>query len=254
MKDIMIVSPRRFETHIALRVGPVLAACLLLAGVSTAKANSIVLTENAYTYQGVNLAGGEFNAVTTPDSFLSSYATAAIINGGFETFCVETTVFFTPGVSYSYTLANQDSQGRALSKGAAYLYYEFGKGLLSDYNYLSTGSPSRNTDAGELTAAIWWFQGNQTGGSGFRTSGNITSDPFYTDAITALGGSTAAFDANNGFYGVEILQLTDASGHCKQNQLVLTPPTTVPETTSTLTLLGAALTTLGFAGRKLRSK
>lgn len=248
MKHIMVVSPRGFETHVALRVGTVLAACILLAGFSTAKANSIVLTETAYSYGD----GGEFNAVTTPNSFLGSYAPAAIINNGFETFCAETTVDFSPGASYSYTLANQDSLGRALSLGAAFLYYEFGTGVLSGYNYSSASS--RNTDAGELQAAIWWFQGEQTGGGGFPTSSTITADPFYSLAITDLGGSAAALGANNGTYGVQILQLTDASGDAAQNQLVLTPPTTVPETTSTLMLLGAALTTLGITSRKLRSK
>jgi len=245
MKDVMVVASRSFERHIALRVGTVLAASLLLLGVSTAKANSIVLTSNPYTF----LNGGEFTAVTTPAGiFNGSYAPSAIINGGFETFCVQTTVYFDLGTSYSYTLANNDSKGNALSLGAAYLYYEFGKGLLSGYNYLSTGSPSRNTDAGALQAAIWYFQG-QPIPSGFPSIG---SDPFVSLAIGAAGGTLAdALAANNGTYSVEILQLTDGTYGCVQNQLVLTQ---VPETTSTLMLFGAALTTLGFAGRKLRSK
>jgi hypothetical protein len=216
----------------------------LLVGVSTAKANSIVLNETAYSYGD----GGEFNAVTTPDNFLGSYAPAAIMNGGFETFCVESTVTFYPGATYSYTLANQDSAGTALTLGAAYLYYEFGTGALSGYNYSSASS--RNTDAGELQAAIWYFQG-QTIPGGYPAIG---TDPFVSLAESAAGGTYADATVANDTYGVDILQLVDTWGDAAQNQLVLTPPTTVPETTSTLTLLAAALTTLGFAGWKLRSK
>jgi hypothetical protein len=217
----------------------------LLAGVSTAKANSIVLTSNPYTFKN----GGEFTAVTTPAGiFNGNYASVALYNGGFETFCVQTTVYFDLGTSYSYTLANSDSKGNALSLGAAYLYYEFGHGLLpgADYNYSSTAA--RNTDAGALQAALWYFQG-QPIPSGFPS---ISSDVFVGLAETAAGGTLAdALAPNNNTYGVEILQLTDGTYGCVQNQLVLT---SVPETTSTLMLLGAALTTLGFAGRKLRSK
>ncbi|MGA2605776.1 MAG: hypothetical protein ABSC18_18380 [Verrucomicrobiota bacterium] len=206
----------------------ILVGCVLLAGFSTAKANSIVLDENSYSYSD----GGEFTAFTSPDNFVGSYVPATILDGGFETFCEQSTVYFTPGSSYSYTVVNQDSTGHALSLGAAFLYYEFAKGVLSGYDYVNAAN--RYADAGELQAAIWWFQGNQTG-SGFPS---IATDPFYLLAYGDFG--AAAFGANSGTYGVEILQLFDCWGDPAQAQFVLTPPTSVPETGATITMLAFA--------------
>ena len=201
----------------------ILVGCLLLTGFSTAKANSITLYENAYSYSD----GGEFTAFTSPDNFLGNFAAVATLGGGFETFCEQSSVYFSPGVSYAYALATQDSNGRSVSLGAAFLYYEFATGALTGYDYVNAAN--RYTDAGELQAAIWWFQGNQTG-SGFPA---IATDPFYTLAINDLG--AAAFGADNGTYGVELLQLYDSYGNAAQAQFVLTPPpTSVPEAGATI--------------------
>ena len=86
-----------------------LAASIPMA-VTVVRANSVVLTQGNYSYD----VGGEFTA-TTSQSFLNNYVPSTIVNGGFETFCVETTVKFTPGSSYSYNLSNTDSQGRQLT-------------------------------------------------------------------------------------------------------------------------------------------
>jgi hypothetical protein len=255
-------SPAR---HTALRVGSVLAACALLTGVPVAKADTITLydTLNAYSYgPGNGNYAGELTAYTDPSFLGNGYVSSTEqsipssapsgAGTGFETFCASASVGFTAGTAYNFTLANSDSQGHALSLGAAWLYDEFATGALSGYNYTNGGI--RNTDAGLVQAAIWCFLGGQPQ-SGWPPPGHsISNDPFYVDAITNFGSLSGADAANNGTYPVDFLVLTDSSGDPIQNQLVLTPQA-IPETTTlTLTLLGVALTTLGFAGRKLRSK
>jgi len=215
-------------------VGATLLAMSIVAPKVTA--NSVVLTQNAYSYY----VGGEFDAHTS-QSFLANYKPGAIVANGFETFCIETTVEFSPGATYTYTLSDVDSQGRDLTKGAAYLYYEFGKGMLQNYNYTDTSI--RNSDASELQAALWWFQGKQSYGNYPSLSGNI----FYEEAITALGGVDQADAANNGRYGVDVLQMWSGATPA-QNQLVL-----VPDTGATAGLFAMGLTVLGVARRRLQA-
>jgi len=264
----MKVSLHKVAEQLKLRAGPVLAACVLLAGVSAAKANTIYLydTLNGYSYgPGNGNYAGELTAWTDP-SFLGNGYVASTEQSipssapsgagtGFETFCDEPSVPFTSGASYTFTLANSDGQGHVLTLGAAWLYYQFATGKLSGYNYPDAGTPSRNTDAGLVQYALWLLMGYTTGlPYGWPPPGyTAATDTFYQDALSMFG-SSATNNANAGTYGVEVLVLTDSSGDPIQNQFVLTPPTTVPDTASTLTLLGAALTALGLAGRKLRTK
>jgi hypothetical protein len=170
---------------------------------------SISLSQSGYSYS----SGGEFRAVTTTESFLGNYSPKAILNGGFETFCIESTVHFSPGQAYNYTLASTDSRGRNLSLGTAYLYSLFAQGNLSGYNY---DNANRSQSAGLLQAAIWYLQGGQTV-NGFAVP-TVNNNPFYALSISMFGNN--AMLANNGQYDVDVLQLTDASGRPAQNQLV----------------------------------
>jgi hypothetical protein len=248
----MVVS----DTHIIGIVGGV-----LLASASLAHANSIVLSENAYSY-GV---AGEFSMAAS-DDFVANYAASATLNGQFETFCVQANVNVFAGETYSYTLSNQDSMGRALSEGAAFLYYEFATGQLQGYDYggpavreIRTGQSQPDTirrtlglsstverqdDAGELQAAIWAFQGNQSL-PGFPS---LATDPFYELATNTFGASGAS-SPNDGQYGVEILQLWDGS-IARQNQLVFTG-VPLPDSCSTGGMLGLACAGLVFFARRL---
>ena len=205
----------------------VLVICMLLAGLSTARAQSVSLYESSYSYSD----GGEFTAYTSPNSFISNYSTKATINGGFETFCVQSEVVFYPGTTYSYVLSDTESTGQKLSLGAAYLYNKFATGNLAGYDY--TDPSNRKADNGELQAAFWAFQ-SQTIPGDFPS---ISSDPYYNQAITDLGGTSAAFAPNNGTYGVDILQMYNTNGAPAQAQLVLATPTPEP---STLWLFGLA--------------
>jgi VPDSG-CTERM motif len=211
------------------------AAMVFSTVAAQATANSVVLTQNAYSFS----CAGEFNA-NTSYSFLGNYAPSAIVGTGFETFCIETMVDFNPGQTYTYTLGSVDSRGVALTEGAAYLYKEFGDGILPGYNYTDTAT--RNTDASYLQAAIWWFQGEQTfAGYPSPTNNNV----FYTEAINALGGLANADAPEDGRFEVDVLQMWDGSTPA-QNQLVL-----VPDNGATAGLFAMGLAALAVARRRL---
>jgi hypothetical protein len=200
-------------------------------------ADSITLDQNGgYSYGD----GGEFTAYTTPDNFLEYYVPQTTINGGFETFCVEMSVYFNPGATYSFTESQTDSEGRALTAGAAFLYYEFAEGNLTGYDY---DLADRSTKAGELQSALWYLQGDQVNGN-FPAGG--AGNPFYDLALSTLGVNDLTAP-NDGQYNVAILQLWDGDNATHQNQLVVTP---VPDGGTTAGLLGIAVLGIYAAHRR----
>jgi hypothetical protein len=233
------------------------------------KAGQIVLDAYNGIYPGQG--GGEFTAYTS-QNFLGNYSPLATLSAGggpylsgasttgFETFCLETGVDYTPGnwggQTYYYTLGNttqplpanaSSGNGLPLSAGAAYLYYLFGTGHLAGFDY--TYGPGRQADDNLLQAAIWAFQGQQTYGSYAVPSADPSSpnyDPYYAGAITALGGLAGADSAYTGSE-VEVLQLWSNSNDtgAAQNQLVL-----VPDGGSTAALLGIALSSFAIYRRR----
>jgi VPDSG-CTERM motif len=213
------------------------SALLVISTVAAhATANSVVLTQNAYSYD----VSGEFNATTT-QSFLQNYSPSAIVGTGFETFCIETMVDFNPGQTYTYDVSTVDSRGVGLSLGTAYLYDQFAKGTLGNYDYTDTAT--RNADAGALQAAIWWFQGQQT----FPGYPNPTNNVYYQEALTALGGANNADSPSGGRYGVEVFQMWDGSTPA-QNQLVV-----VPDTGATTSLFAMGLGGLAVLRRRFKA-
>jgi hypothetical protein len=177
--------------------------------------------------------GGEFTAVTSPNVFNVNYSPLALVNvtddnnqtqTGFETFCVQTEVDFTPynwgnptPYHYSTSLSSVGTPDNfALSEGTAWLYWQFATGQLAGYDY--TDASTRITDAGILQAAIWDLQGGQSYG-GFPNGG--AGNPYYNDALTALGATAldeAATSSDN--FGVDVLNMTDSGDGNAQNQLV----------------------------------
>jgi hypothetical protein len=241
------------------------ASCLLLTTPAVKADPTIVGTVNLDALNGVypGLGGGEFTAFTSQNFAQNYYGGATYTSGsqtGFETFCIETRVDFTPnnppwnGPTYNYSLGNVaqplsgggNGSGLALTQGAAWLYQEFATGGLSsygfDYTYSDASDPNgRMTDDNLLQAAIWAFQGGQTY-SGYPSGNN----QFYQDAINALGPSAA-----NAYTGtaVQVLQLWTGDGTAAQNQLVY-----VPDVAQTAGLLGIGLfgiVLLRFRSRRL---
>jgi hypothetical protein len=240
----------------------ILAASMPMT-VTVVKADTVTLETYGGVYPG--LGGGEFTAIGSQIN-LGNYAAAATYNGGqglgFETFCIETGVEFSPGTQYYYTLGNiaqpipAHGTGSAISltTGAAWLYYEFGTGNLNTYaSFNYTYGSTRQADDNLLQAAIWYLQGGQTYGS-YPLGG--TGNKYYDAAIAALGSSSA----NSAYTGtsVEILQMWVDLGDtvAAQNQLVLTgngppPIPSVPDGGMTVILLGGALAGLQTLRRKL---
>jgi len=250
-------------------------AGLLLAGgaaISAANGQTVDLYYGPYAYW----VGGEFTAVTDPNNFNANYAPSALVNvtdannnvvQGFETFCMQTEVDFTPynwgnhtPYNYAVSLASIGTPDAfPLSEGTAYLYYEFATGQLEGYDYVDTAT--RIADAGILQSALWALQGGQAyGGYAPGTGDGTTGNIYFNDALNALGANAiyqAATTSDN--YGVEILNLT-AGGNPAQNQLVylggadnhhnseLTP---VPDGGPTLFLLGGGLISLAWFNRKI---
>jgi VPDSG-CTERM motif len=236
-----------------------LATLIPLAITMTVDANTVTLYQGDYSF-GV---GGEFTAASSD----SGFSAASLLNdgyvqnvtegyvghqsGGFQTFCVESGVEFSPGTAYTYTLGSSTApdgglagSGLNLSVGTAYLYYKFATATLTGYNYANSGPGlSRIQDAGLLQAAIWALQGGQTY-SGYPVP-TIANNAFYAAAIAATGGTLAAATAaNNGTYDVDIMQMFGGNIPA-QAQLVLGPPlpspTPVPDSGTTVCLLAVGL-------------
>jgi hypothetical protein len=223
------------------------AGIFLAAGAVTPAimANSVVLTQTEFYYAD----GGEFTAVTTGNDFAQFYAptTRAMVGDqmGFQTFCVEASVYFWPNVSYSYTLGNADSQGRDLTQGTAWLYAQFAEGVLAGYDFNNNvAGGSRTQDAGLLQSAIWALQGNQNGGGAFPSG--TDSNPYYALAASAMGANLLA-PATPDQFGVQILQLWDSNQNTYQNQLSFDDPPPVPDHGMTLAYLALSLAALAVA-------
>src|SRR6266496_3236127 len=113
------------------------AAALLLGAAINAKANSLTITQSSqYSYSD----GGEFT-VTSNDAqiqgLLGLYNSKAIVNGGFEVFCLEYNQSFYSGASYSYAFSDAAIPGGVaggvngrdpVSLGSAWLYSQFAGG------------------------------------------------------------------------------------------------------------------------------
>jgi hypothetical protein len=236
-----------------------LSAVATLIGMPVAAmADTVSLSLNSYSYGSGGEAAGEFTASDSagvPAGYASTTSTAST----FETFCVQNSVFINTGTSYNSTEAQvtggsvNNQGGIALSEGVAYLYYEFASGTLSGYDYANNQSNNtRNTDAGELQTAIWYFMGEtSTIPAGWPS---VSGNQFITLADNTLGTADAGLANGSGGtnYNVSILQLS-GSGGVVQNQLILggnNPGTgnnqSVPDGGVTLVMLGMGLAGLFY--------
>lgn len=197
--------------------------------------------------------GGEFNviAVNPADpvfqSILLNYTANTIVNGGFETFCADVTV--EGGGNPEGATFSQNG----VSEGVAYLYYEFAKGTLANYDYTpggsagpgGVGSTGRAGSAFALQNAIWQLEGQE--------SDTAAGSYYYNLAINYFGGGVAglaeALSAANGDFGVDELLLTyPADGRTFVQPLLVL----VPDGGATVILLGMALGGFCLFSRKLR--
>lgn len=198
-------------------------------------------------------SGGEFT-LRTSDSFMDSVAegyntvaknqVAGHVN--FQTFCVETREYIYPNTSYDVTLSGHTTSGTALTKGAAYLYSQFAQGILSGYDY----GIGRTTSAAQLQIALWTLMGDQLG------QGLNLSNPFQSLVVSQFGDWNSANEAAaSGELGVFVLNMWP-SGHlnnaayARQDQLIWLASASVPDTGSSVMLLGISIGALVLISRR----
>jgi len=184
-------------------------------------------------------AVGDLITLTYGSSHVGSGGEFRVIGPGsaydFETFCVETGEYFTPGNQYyiggiSGVTVNG---GLTLTNPVAYLYAQF---------RVNPGAIGYSDPyAGDLQNAIWRLMAGNTSPLG---------DPndFVGQAVAAVAGGWA----NNGLVAVLNLygSYSAASGYGNPAQDQLTLTRAVPDGGATLMLLGGALMGLGALRRK----
>jgi hypothetical protein len=202
-------------------------------------------------------SGGEFTiGFNSPPSWVGAGYVAGVTKGVpgslgsdfIQTFCLETGEV-TPGVGANINNnAVQGGVGPAgdpISKGTAWLYFEFAQGKLSDYTYAASGVGvdgfTRAQDAGILQNTIWYLEGE---------AGAPSNNKFLTKAETYFATDLAGImqdNYSNGIYavsGVKAMNEYSATGEYRQDHLIL-----VPEP-FTLIFLGVCLVGAGVASRK----
>ena len=201
----------------------ILAITLIVGciGTSVYAGPTVILYQTAYSYSN----GGEFSALPLNWSWdpLVSYSdnptgkTKNIVNGAFQTFCIEYNEEFYPGTPYDVTFGDKainggvGSSGDPISQGTAFLYYEFATGNLAIYDY--TGA-NRNADAGALQKAIWSLEQENNGS---------LNAAYTTLLINKFGSLANAMKDNAGLYPVEVMNLWGQGHALAQDQLVCIP-------------------------------
>jgi len=223
------------------------AMVALLVFVGSSSATTITIDRVGGYYSG---NGGEFNIAGFGAATNSLYASSVLVNNrygaqGFETFCLETDEYVSIPGTYNAAInpnnqawggGSNTNSGDTISRGTAYLYDLFSRGILTGYNY--TAGSGRAASAAALQQTIWSLEDE-----GVANPGNFTAL-----LVTQFGSwANAKLDINMN-YGVGVLNLTTSTGGLAQDQLVRTP---VPEP-GTMLLLGLGMVGVAVIRRKFK--
>jgi hypothetical protein len=266
------------------------AALLIAAGAlcGSASATTVQIYVNSLSDSlGGGTYGGQFTAVASPYSSTSAasalsslnnaglaYSSLAISQGngsskwGFDTFCLQESVFVNNGATDTYTISQTNSltPDGPLTIGAAWLYNEFATGKLgtaaASYGGFSYSGANSQTDNNELQNAIWYLQDGQAMQNGYNLTTKI--DPLLTLAEAEFGSGSpthqvGAFGMDpDGEYAEVMLLTTVVNGQTVnlQDQLILAGgggqgSGSVPDGGATVCLLGLAFAGIALMRRKL---
>lgn len=228
------------------------AATFMMLFTQVAVADQITGTVTIYESSYSKGGGGEFTAKVSSslEGVLDAYADTTKNVGNhdpsIQTFCLETDEYVSSGVTYIATIKNNiamgggtnSNTGDQISKGTAYLYYQFVNGKLAEYKYADDPSTpyvnERSVTAGILQQAIWYLE-NETNSTYVTTNDSNWQSNIFLAAIIGEGKMFASVEAaranSNGAYGIMVLNLTsyDRYGNLVQNQdMLAATPTPIP--------------------------
>lgn len=179
--------------------------------------------------------GGEFYADLGADN-VGPLTASNGAKADYISFCLEKSETLAFNTVYHYEVAQKTTSNDFISRATAWLYLQFLSGTLAGYNGTSTA-------ANNLQNAIWFLEdeGGQNNAYAQLAMANAAHD-IGTDAKT---------QANNGYYGVGVMQLWSNPNRtgARQDQLIRI---NVPDGGTTLVFLGMAMTGLAAASRRSR--
>ena len=203
----------------------VAVACVFLT--APLYADTVDLTRKYGYFSG---QGGEFIAKPGGWSFdpLEFYADSsknvAGTSGTFQTFCIEAGEDVSVPGTYEVMLSDRAVLGGAgasgggdpISRGTAYLYYQFAGGTLSGYDY--TPGTNRIDSADALQSTIWWLEEE------IANPENV----FSTLVLGEFGGAEVAKADNAGLYPVRAMNMyvlghPGEPGYESQDMLTMIP-------------------------------
>lgn len=190
-----------------LSVGAVALACLVSPAFAGFDGQGTITTGPFSSGQG-----GEFT-ITPVGGFVGITGLTADLGPlTFQTFCLEVNENFTPGTTYDMNFnivavaGGSGGPSFPLDPRVAYLYNGFRNGTLTGYDYSAGG---RQASAGALQQAIWFIQGNQSGGA--------------NNGFVALANAAVGSGAWSGLGDVRVLNVYDSAGVLRQDQLTIIP-------------------------------
>ncbi|MBC2605813.1 VPDSG-CTERM sorting domain-containing protein [Pelagicoccus albus] len=227
-----------------------------LATISAISLFATVQSEAVEIEMGVWQPGSVGNYRANPigdfESILDNYTLGKSTDGTwFGTFCIEKNEYFTPGDTYQVEFNDGAISGGVsgavggkdiISKGTAYLYKNYALGTLAGLDY---GSSSALYN---LQNAIWYLEGETR--IGMNPGSSFSS--FIDIAMNGLGLDLSGIKSDYTGNQVQVMNLTSRGGTLQhQDQLVLV---SVPDSGSTIALLGLATFGLAAVGRRRNKK